>query len=340
MAAVNVFEKLFTKIEVAIDTYIVATSADVINFITPIFNNILIIYLALWGIAHIRGSIQEPLKDGIAKFIKIVFVVALALNVGLYCGKIANFLYGAPEQISSVVTGASPSSAILDDLMSKGFELGKSAWDEGGVLSNTGMIFIALVVWAATILSVAYAGFLLLFSKLAMVVLLAIGPIFIVFILFPATQRFFEMWFGQVVNYGILMILAVALVDLLFAIFGSLLNGITSTTTAASAEIGIIDTIALVIAAVINFLILRQVPQIAMALGGGVALATQGLASAALNKMPLTSWMMATRPANMARSVRGVQRDFQTTKRALGAPGRAAGSLYRRRFGGNSVSGK
>lgn len=340
MATVNIFEKLFTKIEVAIDTYIVATSTEVINFITPIFNNILIIYLALWGIAHIRGSIQEPIKDGIAKIIKIVLVVALALNVGLYCGKIANFLYGAPEQISSVVTGASPSSAILDDLMSKGFELGKTAWDEGGVISNTGMIFVALVVWSATILSVAYAGFLLLFSKLAMVVLLAIGPIFIILILFPATQRFFEMWFGQVVNYGILMILAVALVDLLFAIFGSLLNGITSTTTAAATEIGIIDTIALVIAAVINFLILRQVPQIAMALGGGVALATQGLASAALNKMPLTSWMMAARPANIARGARGVQRDIQTTKRVLGGPGRAAGSLYRRRFGGNSVSGK
>lgn len=334
MSTFYIFRDIFTKLETAMGTYIVSTATDIINFITPIFNNLLIIYIALWGIAHLRGSIQEPLKDGFTRIIKIVFVIALALNVGLYCGQISNFLYGAPDQISGVITDVSPTSAMLDELISKGFDLGWTAWEKGGLLSNFGLLIIAIIIWAASIIVVGYAGFLLIFSKIAIVLLLAIGPIFIIMILFQATQRFFEMWLGQVVNYAILIILAVALIDLLFALFDLILNSmiVSSSTSGISME----DSVALVIAAVINFLILRQVPQIAMALGGGVALATQGAIGAALRKINPTSMMMASRPTNIARSARGIQRDFKT----LGAPGRAAGNLYRRRFGGNSISGR
>lgn len=338
MSTFYIFTDIFTKLETAMGTYIVSTATGVINFITPIFNNLLIIYLALWGIAHIRGTIEESIKDGLSRIIRVIFVVGIALNVGLYCNQIAGFLYGAPDQLSGVITSVTPTSAMLDELTSKGFDLGWTAWEKGGLLSNIGMLIIAIFIWAASIIVVGYAGFLLIFSKIAMVVLLAVGPIFIILILFQATQKFFEMWLGQVVNFGILIILSVVLIDLLFSLFGLILNSMvaSSGTTGISME----DSVALIIAAVINFLILRQVPQIAMALGGGVALATQGFVSSALRKMPATSWLMATRPANLARSARGVQRDIQTTKRVLGGPGRVAGSLYRRRFGGNSVSGK
>ena len=334
MSTFYIFRDIFAKLETAMGTYIVSTATDVINFITPIFNNLLIIYIALWGIAHIRGTIQEPLKDGFGRIIKIVFIIALALNVGLYCGRIANFLYGAPDQISGVITGVSPTTAMLDELISKGFDLGWTAWEKGGLLSNFGLLIIAIIIWAASIVVVGYAGFLLIFSKIAIVILLAIGPIFIIMILFQATQRFFEMWLGQVVNYAILVVLAVALIDLLLTLFGLILNSMIA--SSAASGISLEDSVALVIAAVINFLILRQVPQIAMALGGGVALATQGLMGAAFRKINPASTMMATRPTNIARSARGVQRDIKT----LGAPGRAAGNLYRRRFGGNSVSGR
>lgn len=200
---------------------------------------------------------------------------------------------------------------------------------------NFGMYFLALIIWGITAAITGYSAFLLILSKAALTVLLALGPVFIILLLFPATQKFFEGWMGQVCNFIILVVLSVALIKIMLSLFGAFLN-----LALADPSVNIVGTLYVLISGIISILILRQAPQIAMALGGGVALATQGLVSTALRSMPMTSWLMRTRPSNIARGMRGVKRDVQTTTRALTAPGRAAGGLYRRRFGGNSITGK
>jgi type IV secretion system protein VirB6 len=84
-------------------------------------------------------------------------------------------------------------------------------------------------------------------------------------------------------------------------------------------------------------LVLRQVPAVASALGGGVALATQGAFGAALGRLGGAAGGL--RPTNLQRGYRGVQRDVQLTSRAVATPIRAAGTAYRRRFGDNVISG-
>ncbi|MEL8583349.1 type IV secretion protein, partial [Escherichia coli] len=79
-------------------------------------------------------------------------------------------------------------------------------------------------------------------------------------------------------------------------------------------------------------LVVRQVPSIASALGGGVAMATQGAFGSAMN---------ALRPTAMKRGMQNVNREVKTTQRALTSPvrgGQAAYASYQKRFGGNSVA--
>ncbi len=338
MSTFTVFNDVFAKIDASIGIYISGTAANVISFLVPLFNSLLIIYLALWGIAHLLGQIDEPLRDGIRRIIKVVLIISFALNIGLYSGTIVNLLFGAPEQISSVVTGTAPTSAVLDNLLAKGFMLGWTTWEKGGIVSNLGMYVVALMVWIATIIVLGYAAFLLLFSKLAMAVLLALGPLFITLLLFSTTQKFFEMWLAQVVNYGFLMIFSIALTQLLLGLSESLLNSVVA--SSAAFGISIEDAISLVLVSVISFLILRQAPQIAMGLGGGVALATQGFVGAALRK---ATGINALRPSQIQRNIRrgtlGAQADYQATKGLVTAPVRATRAA-RRRFSGNIISGR
>jgi type IV secretion system protein VirB6 len=326
------YQDFLNKFEDTILGYITNSVSNVIGFITPIATSLLIIYLAIWGIAHIRGTIQEPLKEGIGRIIRIVFIISIALNFGIYSNVIVNFLYESPDQLASIVAGTPPGIATLDTLLEKGIDEGMNAWNEGGVLDgNFGMYILALIVWITTAALTAYAAFLLLLSKAALTILLAIGPIFIIMLLFQTTQKFFEGWIAQVGNFALMTVLAVALIKIMLSLFEAFINVAIN-----DPSVNVVGTLYVFIAGVISLLVLRQIPQIAMALGGGVAISTQGVVSSALRRMPLTSWMMATRPTNIARSARGVQRDIKT----LGAPGRAAGNLYRRRFGGNSVSGR
>ncbi len=143
-----------------------------------------------------------------------------------------------------------------------------------------GMYLVAVIVWLVTAILTAYAAFLIIMSKVAMALLLAVGPIFIVMSLFQATQRFFESWLAMVINFGLLLILSVAAVQIVMNLFSQLINGVHSTVGISTG-----DMIAIVIMVIINGLILRQIPSMASALGGGVALATQGTFFGAMHKM-------------------------------------------------------
>jgi type IV secretion system protein VirB6 len=69
---------------------------------------------------------------------------------------------------------------------------------------------LAGTMLAATIITT------IIFAKFMLAILLAVGPIFIVFLLFDATRRLFEAWLGQLIAVVVLLIifgLAVTLVS-------------------------------------------------------------------------------------------------------------------------------
>ena len=204
------YQDFLAKFDVAVLGFITTGVSDLVVFLSPIVTSLLIIYLALWGIAHLMGKIQEPLKDGISRILRIVIVLSLALNVGLYSSLIVNFFYNAPDQLAGVVIGAPPGLGMLDNLLDRGIDEGLTAWTAAGIWGgNFGMYFLALIVWGIVAALTAYAAFLLLISKAALTVLLVLGPLFIIMILFTATQKFFEAWCAQVGNFAIMLVLAV-----------------------------------------------------------------------------------------------------------------------------------
>ena len=313
------FQDFFKIFENSILDYISSATADLISFLSPIITSLLIVYLALWGMAHLMGKINEPLKDGFSRIIKAIIVLSICLNVGLYNGKIVDFLYNGPDQIASVVSGTPPTSGSLDGLLEKGFYQADRAWDKAGVLSgNFGMYILWFVVIGLTLVVTAYAGFLIILSKAALTILLAIGPIFILLILFSATQKYFESWFSQVINYGIMVIVAVSLIKIMTTIFEAYIN-----LAVADPDVNAVGTTYIAGAGIISLLVLRQVPQIAMALGGGISLASQGFISSVARKVfPSSGLVMSEKDRKLVRSVKS-----------------GASNLARKPFSSNSISG-
>ncbi|MBN9135833.1 MAG: type IV secretion system protein, partial [Phyllobacterium sp.] len=56
------------------------------------------------------------------------------------------------------------------------------------------------IVWIAAALFVGYAVFLMLFSKLALWIVLALAPGFIVMLLFQGVSRFFSGWLSVAIQ--------------------------------------------------------------------------------------------------------------------------------------------
>lgn len=329
----NLFEGMFEVVDEALDQYIVNTVTDLIAHLTPLFSSLLIVWIAIWGYLLMFGKASEPLQDGVFRILRIGLIMTLGLTVGTYMGVVVDILAHGPEEIAAVITGSEGgAAAILDSLFARILDVADQAWDKAGVMSGDfGMYLVAILVMAFGGGVTIVVAFLLLASKVATTVLLAIGPLFIVGLLFNTTQRFFESWLGMVINFGMLLILGSAIGRMVIDVSESFMD-IVETSTSSMASM---TTCAYLITFfALGILVLKQVPGIASALGGGVALATQGA---------LSSVMGAMRPSSIRRQYRGVQRDARIAGSAATSPYRGAKAAYRayqKRFGaGNTMTG-
>ncbi|WP_299205388.1 type IV secretion system protein [uncultured Amphritea sp.] len=329
----NMWQGAFQLVDEGLDTYVVSTASDLISFISPIFSSMLIIWIAIWGYLMMLGKVSEPLQEGLFRIIRIGFIMTLGLTVGTYMDVIVNVLSNGPEEIATVITGspADNSAVILDNLLNRVFSIGNDAWNKAGVMSgNFGLYIVALLIMGGGLAVTIGIAFLILVGKMAATVLLAIGPLFIIMLLFNSTQRFFESWLGMVINFGMVLVLGSAIGRLILDISNVFIDKM-----AASADFTEVWAAMLLLGFFgLSALFLKQVPNMAAALGGGVALATQGALSSTMNAM---------RPSTIRRQYRGIQRDARLAGSAATAPYRGAKkayAAYQKRFGaGNTITG-
>ena len=329
----NLFEGMFSVVDQALDQYITNTATDLIAYITPMFTSMLIVWIAIWGYLMMFGKVSEPLQEGVFRILRIGFIMTLGLTVGTYMGVVVDVLAHGPEKVAAVITGSNGgAAAILDSLFSRVLAVADQAWDKAGVMSGDfGMYLVAILILVFGGGVAIVVAFLLLASKVATTVLLAIGPLFIIGLLFNSTQRFFESWLGMVINFGMLLVLGSAIGRMVIDVSEAFMNIVESS---ASSMASMTTSAYLIAFFALGILVLKQVPGIASALGGGVALATQGA---------LGSAMSAMRTSAIRRQYRGVQRDARLAGSAASSPYRGAKSAYRayqKRFGaGNTITG-
>jgi type IV secretion system protein VirB6 len=138
-----------------------------------------------------------------------------------------------------------------------------------------GFVLAGALVWCLIGMLCVYAMFLIALSSIALAVLLALGPLFIAFLFFDATKRWFAAWIAQLANYALITVLTVMVAALLLRIVQSY----AAQTAALGAAIVTVDALHMVLAAVLVLLILRQVIPIASGLAGGASLNSYGLVS-------------------------------------------------------------
>lgn len=343
------YEKMFSKLTTSLTTYVNDTATQVIATITPVATTLLIIYVMLWGWSMMRGMIQEPVMDGVGRIIRLSLITGIALGIGNYNQFLSDWLWSAPDALASVVGGASSSSTsniqFLDGLMSKMYDYG-AAFYEAAMADTTfgipdpGKLVAAIIIWFAGIAVTGYGAFLYALSKMALAVLLAIGPMFVLLMIFEPTKKFFDAWIGQVLNYVFSIMLTAAATGLILTIIKAFLASPDAIANMADTEIaGIIPA---VVFSLIGLLVLMQVSSIASALGGGVAIGTLGAVGALYGKTKNTLGSGVNVASGKTLSdLRGARRAKQNNaKWAENNPGmarRAAGApmaAYRKITGG------
>ncbi|HML83098.1 MAG TPA: type IV secretion system protein [Thiomonas arsenitoxydans] len=333
------YSDFFTKIDRVLSGYVSSTSASIIGAFSGTATTLLMIYVALWGWMMIRGTINEPLRDGLQRIIKISMIWGFAMSVGTYQTQIANWVFNAPGDAAALVTGgpsASPSSEMtfLDNAQDQVYiayekESNQASADSTLHIPNLGEEIFAYVVLVVGSAMVLYGAFLYILSLVALAVLLAIGPLFIIALLFDASKPFFEKWIGMLFHYIFVVMLTAAVLGIILSVVNAYMTNANTYSGAANFTSQVFP---IVIISLVGALILMQVQTKAAALSGGVALATMGMfaATASFLKRGAMGTVMARRNlARFNRESRYLKRSssfLYSPERKLGAAARAVAS--------------
>jgi type IV secretion system protein VirB6 len=264
-----------------LNDYVATQVAATAQAIEPAAVTLAAIYVMVWGFLHLKGELQEPVLAGALRIVRLVVVFGVGLRLWDYNALLVDSFMNAPVQLAARLAGAADPVATIDALWEQGGTVAATLWDKGGVFNgDVGYYLAAAIVYGLMGGVCVYTLFLMALARVALALLLAVGPLFIVALLFETTQRFFEHWIAQLANYALIGVLAVLTAALMLTV----VEAYAQQTAALGAAILTVDALDMLLVAGLVLLILRQVMPIAARLAGGVALASFGVASAVTSR--------------------------------------------------------
>jgi type IV secretion system protein VirB6 len=260
-------------------TYITDNTARIAAALEPAVITLGVLYVMIWGYLQLTGAIEEPFVVGVKKILALALIVGCALQGWLYAEVIVDTFFDAPGQLAGRIIGAYDSVTIVDEIINAGNETAERLNEKGGIFDGMSYYLAAVAVYVIVGLTAIYTIFLLSLAKIALSMLLALGPLFLALLLFDTTKRFFEAWIAQLANYALIGVLTV----LAAALMLSLLRSATDQAVSTGDGITIAHAVRVCMTAGLAFLVMRQVMPMAAGLASGIALSTFGALSRGLN---------------------------------------------------------
>jgi type IV secretion system protein VirB6 len=295
------FTTFWTWLNSQLATYVGDNTARLAGVLEPAVVTLATVYVMAWGYLQLTGKIDEPLIAGLRRIAILAIVFGVGLRLWLYNSIIVDTFYRAPAQLAAALIGSSDPVATIDTIWVRGGSVAEILWSKAAASTfwNPGYLVASIIIWILIATLCVYAMFLIALSSIALAVLLALGPLFIASLFFDATRRFFSAWMAQLANYGLITILTVMIASLLLRIVESY----ATQTAARGTGLLTMDTLDMILVAVLVFLVLRQVMPIAAGLAGGPALNSFGtLSRTVMMAMPRRK---AERARNEASSIVG-----------------------------------
>ena len=124
----------------------------------------------------------------------------LSLKLWLYNDVIVDTFFSAPTALAARVIGSYDSVGIVDQIIFAGDDTATLLLQKGGVINGLSYSIAGFAVYLLVGLTAVYTMFLLALSRIALSVLLALGPLFFALLMFDTTKRFFEAWIAQLAD--------------------------------------------------------------------------------------------------------------------------------------------
>jgi type IV secretion system protein VirB6 len=168
---------------------------------------LLTLYVALFAFALITGRSRIGVNSMTSRLVTMGLVLTFATSWIAYQSVVWNLATGAPNELAGLLTGtpgnATDVFAAKLDAVFQALILASNGQTADSAFSPPGLLWVG-----GTLLLLGTVG-ILATSRIALAVLLALGPIFVVLALFPGTRGLFTGWLKGVVLLALAPLFAV-----------------------------------------------------------------------------------------------------------------------------------
>ena len=267
----NLVETIIASVDNASNGFVMQVYESLAtNFAQPFFL-MMTLSLIVFGFLLMSGYVQYPVKTLMINIGKYLFATVLLFNWPFFQDTLFNLFTNLPEEIGNIILNTAGGrgfnqvdsfSTGLGVLYDAGLVAAGGAFTSGGWIMKYilgAITFFSVLVLIVSILS------LVLLSKVAIAILLGLSPIFIICYVLGITNKIFQAWIQQLINFTLTIILTYAI----SAFFVSLVIGMINLIINQGKEVDIHHVAPLTVVSLILVLLLKQVPALASALGGG-----------------------------------------------------------------------
>lgn len=173
----------------------------------PALTTLLTIYVALFAFALITGRSRIGINSMTSRLVTMGLVLTFATSWIAYQSVVWNLATGAPNELAGILTGtpgnATDVFAGKIDVVFQALIQASNGQTADSAFSPPGLLWVG-----GTLLLLGTVG-ILATSRIALAVLLALGPVFVVLALFQGTRGLFTGWLKGVVLLAVAPLFAV-----------------------------------------------------------------------------------------------------------------------------------
>jgi len=279
-------EQIIINVDNIILSFVHGSFGSLSETVHALWRLMFIVFIAVYGY-KIMVSGRFSTSDLIMHCLKIIVLLVLATSWDVFFQFIYRMVTEMPSEIAGQMMHAASESlgvkSQADSVLSANAAL-SSFYDrvmevcsrmlEGAGWNHWGLYIYAFAVWFCALGFISYAMMLIILAKLAVALLLSVGPIFILLLIFTDTKALFEGWLKTLLNYAIIPIFVYALLALLLALAESPLRYLEKNSGIDSNLLTTVGPFLMI--AVISMFLLGQIMNVASTITGGLSLSMLG----------------------------------------------------------------
>lgn len=224
-------QDVVTHFTTALDTFTASSSGVITTYVMPLGWTILAIGLLVHSWAIIEGKVQAPLQDWMFKLVAALMVL-YAMSGG-YLNWIADPLYNLGDELGTLLAGggsAVNSLAAVNDkvlnLISATFSAAGESFKFLDFGSGSILLIFGILIGIACYLLIGTALFFIIFAKMGISLVLAVGPFFVLGLLNQHTRSYFFSWLNTALYFVFYQVLTVLFIILFIGILNNYMTAL------------------------------------------------------------------------------------------------------------------